>query len=356
MSGLSRLGLWAEIAGVSVVEPILLRAYEREEERIWRGGEESPHGSPWYTSFHASQFPGDEPYACARAAVYGLMGLPNAVPFVPRVRAMFDLGKNLELDWVRRFASEGTLLSADQTAGEQFQTGFADRKHWLTGASDVIILPPFWNKSHCIEIKTTSHEKVMAMRDNLQATPNQHSKYTRQLKTYISLAHEQPFAPTVHVCESSWAVTKEIVPGSPLRWCPVHEGIDCTVARITLDPPDDGTLIYSSREEPLTTASYYFSLDEEMMAAGRKRLAAYRDAFLAGELPLHPRDKEKAKWSIEPCKWCDYKKLGCKADFTGKVTKLADSNVIAGAKEIRPDYSYEEARANVLARWGASDD
>jgi hypothetical protein len=350
--GISRLMLWSELTGVSVVEPILVAAYEREEERIWReGSDDSPHGAPWHSSFHASAFPGEDPLACARQAVYGLMGLPNPEPFSPRVRAMFDLGKNLELDWVRRFASEGTLLSVDQTASDDVQTGFADSEHWLTGASDVIILPAFWRKGHCVEVKTTSAEKVAAMRNDLTQTPYSHAKYIRQLKTYISLANEAPFAPTVVVCSDSWAITKEIVPGSPLRWCPVHENVGCPIQEVELEPPDDGTLIYSSREEPLTTASYYFCLDEEHMAAGRAKLAKYRDAFLAGTIPEHPLENQSKKWSAEPCLYCSYKKLGCKADYLAKVKTLADSNVIASAQEIRENYDYEAARAAVLSRW-----
>jgi hypothetical protein len=351
--GLSRIALWNEISGVSIVEPILITAYQREEERAWREGlGDSPHGSPWFTSFHASKFPGDDPYACARAAVYGLMGLPETSPIEPRLRAWFDLGKNLELDWIRRFAAEGVLLSADQTAGDDFQTGFVDREHWLTGASDAIILPMFWRKSHCVEVKTTSHEKVMAMKNDHNETPKLHEKYLRQIKTYISLSNESQFCPTVTLCESSWAILRPILPDSPMLWCPIHENFACDQIKITLDAPDDGTLIYSSREEPLTTVSYYVSLDEEMMAAGREKLTQYREAFLAGEIPEHPREKEKAKWSVTPCQYCEFKALGCKADYTGKVKKLEESNVIAGAKKIRPDYDYAKTRAAVLRRWG----
>lgn len=352
MSGISRLALWSEIAGISVVEPILFAAYEREGAREWHDGSgDSPHGAPWHTSFHASQFPGDDPMSCARFSVYGLMGLPGPEPIAPRLRAWFDLGKNLELDWVRRLAAEGTLLTNDQTAGADVQTGFVDPVHWLTGASDAIILPAFWRKGHCGEVKTTSHEKVMAMRNNATATPYSHDKYVRQIKTYIGLAHEAPFTPTVTVCKESWAITKAIFPGSKHRWCPIHEGVLCKLETFTLEPPDDGTLIYSSREEPLTTASYYITLDEEHMAAGREKLAAYRDAFIAGEIPQHPRHKERAMWSVEPCKWCNFKASGCKADYLAKITTLADSSAIEMAKKVRPEYDYEKARAEVLRRW-----
>lgn len=301
--GLSRLALWAQLSGVSIVEPLLTTAYEREAQREWLDGSgESPHGAPWHSSFHASAFPGEDPLACGRLAVYGLMGLPDPEPIAPRLRAIFDVGKDLELHWVRRLGMDGLLLSADQTAGEEFQTGFADREHWLTGASDAIILPPFWRKGSCVEVKTTSHDKVTAMRNDPASTPYSHAKYVRQLKTYISLANEAPFTPTVTVCRESWAITREVV--DDVRWCPVHQNVGCETETFQVEAPDDGTLIYSSREEPLTTASYYFGLDEEHMVAGRAKLVEYRDAFLADVLPPHPRETERAKWSVPPCQYC----------------------------------------------------
>lgn len=658
MAGMSRLALWAELSGISVVEPLLLSAYELEEQRLWREEQAAPHGDPWFSSFHASQFPGTDPYACGRALVYGLMGLPDPEPIAPRLRAWFDVGSNLEHDWVRRFASSGVLLSKSPAVGDAFQTNFADREHWLTGASDAIVLPPFWRKGHCVEVKTTclpgdtlvavadgrnavslrtlaqegrdvdvyasdngqtvvrtmrnihltrrqasllrinlddgshlrctpdhrlmlldgtyrradelvpgvslmrfdsrlakpgndknlrrqvwlgprgalrngnrggrwrwqykwsgerlfdgysyarsngmvvdhkdgnplndrysnlqlvtrsehglkhwatddaraersvafsqywasltdneramhgakaaatrdqeatnqtmrdtyarlgsewrserarkawetrrsrqrtpvnhcvisiepagvedtycgtvgsvgnfavvtsgddpihsdlsgiivsnSHEKVIAMLQDREQTPASHEKYIRQVNTYIGLSHEAPFTPTVTVCRQSWAIMREIVEGSPIRWCPVHETLDCDSQTLTLDPPDDGTLIYSSREEPLTTVSYYFSLDEEHMTVGRERLAEFRDAFLAGTIPQHPREGDRAMWSIGQCKYCALKKP-CKADYQTKITKLADSNHIEAATKIRPNYSYETMRAAVLRRWG----
>jgi hypothetical protein len=163
------------------------------------------------------------------------------------------------------------------------------------------------------------------------------------------LANEAPFTPTVVVCSDSWAITKEL-PIGDLRWCPIHESVTCDTEEITLDPPDDGTLIYSSREEPLTTASYYITIDEEHMSTGRIKLAEWRQAFIDGMIPEHPREAERAKWSVEPCQWCGLKK-GCKADYIEKITDLASSNLIATALEINQNYSYETARAQVLSRW-----
>src|ERR1700723_1139590 len=142
--GLSRDEFYNSLFGASpIIESMLLAAYEREEQEIWRGDlESSPHGQKWNTSFHASSFPGDDPFACGRLAVYGLMNPPPNEPIAPWLRGWFDLGKNLELDWVRRLARDGRLLSVDQTARpNEPQTAFVDAEHWLTGGTDAIVLP-----------------------------------------------------------------------------------------------------------------------------------------------------------------------------------------------------------------------
>jgi hypothetical protein len=349
--GLTRLELYKELGiEFSIVEPILIAAYEREAHQEWRHGRGRPP-----TSFYISSFPGDDPHACGRAAVYSLMDLPEEKPIAPRLQSIFDAGKNHELEWTRRFAASGVLLSGDETAGEE-QTRFADPNVWASGACDAIILPYRWTKPHIVEIKTTAAEKVQAMRDNRESTPYSHDKYVRQIKTYIGLAHELPFAPEVTVCEASWAITKEMMGA---RWCPFHQGFDCTLRTIQLDPPEDGTLIYSSRDEPLDIVSYHFSLDLDFLAAGRAKLAEWRSCYERGVLPPHPLESQRAKWSVHPCRFCKYKgsgKLdGCKADYTAGITNIAESHWIKSAGSIRDNYSYPAVRAAVLARWGVND-
>lgn len=344
--GMTRLELWSALGKVSVVEPTLINAYAAEDEEIFRtGSEESPHGHPWHTSFHASAFPGSDELACGRAQVYSLMGAIEGEPISPHLRAWFDLGKNLELDWVRRFAYYGVLLSADQTAGDDVQTGFVDRAHWLTGSSDAIILPPYWTRGHCVEIKTTSHEKVMTMLQE-GGTPKSHAKYQRQLAVYIALAYESGWAPTVVVCSKSGL---QVIP--EIQRCRGDHRDACNPQVIQLEPPRDGTLIYSSREEPMKTVSFYQSYDPEVMAYGRARLTEWKAAFIAGEIPAHPREQEKAKWSVDPCQYCNFKKHVCKPDYTKKITTLDKSHLEAFVKKIRPGYDAAAARAAVLARW-----
>lgn len=357
--GLTRLQFYEALgAEISVVEPILVRAYEREAELEWRGGSnDSPHGSRWSTAFHSSSFPGEDPFACGRLALYGLMDVPDERPREPFLSQWFDLGTQIEHNQVRRFAQDGVLLSRSPAVGDDYQTVFVDAEHWLTGAADAIILPPFWRKGHNVELKSTSAEKISAMRANREDTPSSHAKYVRQLKTYIGLAYEQEFAPKVVVCSESWAITAEFPMG--MRFCPVHQSFDCGTEEVQLEPPTDGTLIYFSRDPErglnLDCVSYYVEHDPEHMRVGREKLVEWRDYFLRGEIPPHPHEGQRAKWSVSPCQWCSMKGRVCKPDYTGKVGLLADSHAIAFTQGIREGYDYAAQRASVFARWEETD-
>lgn len=364
--GISREDLWRQLSEAPgpVVQPMLMAAYELELHREWSLGGRNPHGDPWHTSFHASEFPGQNRVACGRYAVYNLLDPPSEAPIKPFLKAWFELGTNLEHDWVRRFRAYGTLLSKSPAIGDDYQTGFADREHWLTGASDAIVLQVDRGKAHCIEIKTTSHEKVLKMlASNGADVPKQHAKYLRQLGTYIGLAYEAPFMPQVLVCgKSGLLLTEEDSVHSSGRQCParqragdrphplLHDG-ECTQVQIVVTRPDDGTLIYSSREEPLTVASFHVDYDPAFMAAGREKLAEWRQAFIEERIPEHPHEHAKAKWGVEPCRYCPLKAAVCKPDYTNKITSLRESNLIGSSQQTSPAWNYDEVRAAVLARW-----
>jgi hypothetical protein len=346
--GISRSQLWAYLDGATpVIAPLLIASYEREEEIRWRTEEKSPHGHGWSTSFHASAFPGDEE-ACGRLAVYGLMGLPRASPFPPFVRAMLDHGLDIEHHFVSRLDSYGSLLTANVAANDDFQTGFEDEEHWLSGNTDGVVLPRGWRKGFVLEVKTCAHEKVMAMRSRTPSFIPKHPQYVRQLKTYIGLAHELPFTPTVNLCNETGA----IVPVGGI--CPDH-GKRCAFTSTTLLPPDDGALVYSSREEPLTVAEFRYHYDPQFMAAGRARLAEWREDFFAGRIPEHPYEGRGKMWTESLCKYCDLKKMGCKQDYTGGTTRLEESAVIEFARGVRPDYDYPRERAAAFRRWEEHD-
>lgn len=364
--GLGREDLWralTETPGPDV-EQMIVDAYTLELHREWSLGDRSPHGHAWHTSFHASEFPGEDRLACARRAVYGLLDPPAAQAREPKLQAWFDLGTNLEHDWVRRWSAYGVLLSADVTVGAEHQTGFVDAEHWLTGSSDAILLLPERGKARCVEVKTTSHEKVLKMLNSNGAdVPKQHAKYLRQLGVYVGLAHEAPFSPHVTVCEKSGLLMNIVANGDADRMCPawrtnddrphplLHEG-ECNPVQIVVTAPDDGTLIYSSREEPLLTVSFRVNYDVAFMAAGRARLDGFRQALLEDRIPEHPHEGAKAKWGVEPCQWCPLKKDVCKPDYQQKVGSLRDSNLIGFSQQIAPTWDYDEKRNAVLQRWG----
>lgn len=358
--GISRVELYREL-GVefSIIESLLTSAYQNEADREWRNGRgRAP------SSFYISNFPGDDPIACGRAAVYSLMDLPEEKPVDIMGMRLMDAGKELELDFTRRLAAEGSLLTGDESKGED-QTKFTDPEVWSSGAVDAIVLPFGWHKGHIVEVKGTSANKINAMRSDPTDTPWSHKKYTHQVKTYIAEAHEQNFAPKVVVCASSWAITKETWASQSMsfHWCPVHQSFECETKEIQLDPPDSGELIYASRDPErgrgLDTVSYFFDYDPDFLAAGKEKLAAWRDAYERGMIPEHPLEDQRKKWTADPCRFCKFaghkERGGCKKDYAEKITTLAESSWIPLAKRIRPGHSYEKARAEVFARWGIED-
>lgn len=288
-------------------------AYLKEEIEIWEQDLlNAPHGTPWHTSLHASAFPGDDHFACGRKALYGLMNIPQAEPFPAHVRAMGDAGKDIELQIIRRLAKAGILLSADQTDGDDVQTGFVDQAFWLTGNMDAVILPPKWKSPHVVEIKSKSHKVLEEMRSGRRGPDPEHR---RQILTYIGLAHELD----LHK-----------------RWYQKRLG-----------PVKDGTLYYVSRDSPRTVHEFYFEYDAEFMAKGRERLTEWIALFKEAKLPERPK---AWRWTEPPCRYCSVKKL-CKADNKEKITDLNDSVAIAFAKQIRPWYDPMITRQAVLDRW-----
>jgi hypothetical protein len=289
-----------------IVEPILQAAYEIEEEQIWREDiGNAPHGEPWHTSFHASQFPGDDPKACGRQAMYRLMNIPGMKPLDPAVRAMGEVGKSIEDSIVWRFERAGILLSDPPSA--EHQMGFVDEEYWLTGNPDVIIE---WNgRPHLIESKGKDSNVVEDMQQGKRSFDYDHRNQTL---TYIGLTHE---------------TSKE-------KWP-------------KLDVAKDGTLFYQSRNRPRTTHEFRFEHNPGFMEQGRSKLKEWQKLFLDEELP--PRPKEW-KWTERPCQWCPVKPV-CKQDHKDGVKTLTQSNAIEHTIGVRGSYDYDETRNQVLDRW-----
>lgn len=294
-----------------LVESITEQAFEIAEKKAWRENlDDSPHGEKWHTSFHASSFPGDDERACGRKAIYTLMNTPSVEATPRKLRGQGEVGKAVELMLVKAYGQANILLSNNQTSGDKFQTNFTDHECWLTGNVDVVLLPWGWNKPHVVEVKTKAHDVVKQMK---QGERGPDVKHTRQCKTYIGLAHENAhYWPNLLPCET-------------------------------------GTIYYLSRDDPSYTHEFFYEYDPSFMAAGREKLKEWQEAFIQGELPPHPfKGKE---WSIEPCKYCPFKKFACKPDQIDGITRLSESHAIEFAEEVYGEYDYESTRQEVLDRW-----
>jgi hypothetical protein len=348
--GITREQVFMRAGVIRIVNRITNRAYVEREEQIWRNDLESaPHGMPWHTSFHASSFPGDDHTACGRKAVYGLMNVPKPAPTSRFLRSVADSGKAIEDELVGRWGEAGYLLSAD--AESEYQTGFTDKEHWLTGNMDAAVLPYKWTRPHIVEVKSKAHDKVLEMQ-RLQRGPD--PAHRRQCLTYIGFAHEyHPFR-QVAVCRETWRIAhpKKHVRGGI---CRVHNSIKC-VDIISLDRCIDGSIYYVSRDDPSVTHEFTFTYDPSFMEAGREKLEEWRELYKLNLLPDRPRHKDGkvVGWSELPCKFCDLKKHVCKPDYQQHITMLSNSNALDFSQGIWPDYDNQDTRQKVLERWKQS--
>lgn len=316
---LTRQELFSRLQIIRTVEPVTATAYKEVEEVRWRtNADDAPHGNPWHVSFHGSQFPGDNPMACPRQALYRMMDFPNQSAFSRRSRVVMQAGKDAEVELVRTWYEAGILLSAPPD--EDVQTGFEWPEAWLTSSVDSVILPPDWNKPLPVEIKTKEGKDIERMQFGLRGPDPAH---VSQIKTQIALVR--------HYQDDLW-------PG--------------------LDPVTHGFIFYMSRDNPANTAEYRVDFDERFFEVGIERLKEWRGYFLEGVLPEIKPGKRSSKfghpngwrWSYEPCSFCDYKTT-CQLDFREGVTELSNSIGIERAKHVRDDYDYEAARSRVSARW-----
>lgn len=314
---ISRAEFFARTQAVRTLEPLIQKTYHAvEQQRLRSDAGNSPHGNPWHTSFHASQFPGDDPKACGRQSLYRMMNFPGDV-FSRRSRVLMAQGKAIEEDLVQTFYEDGTLLSAPPSA--PVQTGFEYPEAWLTGSVDCVIKPHNWNRPVPIEIKTKDRETVLEM----QAGRGPDDAHIFQLKVQLAL---------VRISQD------ELWPG--------------------LDPVTHGYIYYISRgdkkgEREVITAEFRIDFDERFFESGVNRLKHWKalfeeDVLLQGE--ANTRHPMGWKWSYPPCQFCNYKKA-CKLDFQEGITRLSDSRGVDRARLIRPDYDPEAARERVLARW-----
>lgn len=267
------------------------------------------------TSFWASSFPIDDK-SCLRSALYNLLSVPDPVPFSAHGRAITEMGKAAEYQIVYRWGKAGKTIGGAMPLryGDHIgQLSFEDPDTWLSGSLDAVLdMRPEFDSVLPIDIKSKSDEAIKKMRLNAQ---NYERKHYAQVQAYIyfcNLYHE----------EMGWA-------------------------DMGLQPARSGCLFYVSRENPRNTFEYHFAADWSLINKATQTLRECKHHYLSDTLP--PRAKEW-KWSEEPCKYCNFKKFGCKPDTKENVKQISQSNIIEWASTVR-SYSLEDAKEKVLARW-----
>jgi hypothetical protein len=158
-----KLGAFAPDARQTPNTPIddyIEAAFKKVEDKIWRDGtDKAPHGHPWHTSFHASQFPGDDPKACPRQAMYRLMDTPSQEPFSSSGRMVMGVGSAIE-DLV---AEELRLADALVFKGSgDAEWALVHDELWLTGNPDMVIPDPLTDikRPHIIETKGKDSARI----------------------------------------------------------------------------------------------------------------------------------------------------------------------------------------------------
>jgi hypothetical protein len=314
---LSRAEFFTRLQLIRTIEPITDEAYKISEEKIWKHNlDDSPHGQPWHVSFHGSQFPGNDPMACARQSLYRMMNFPDAGPISRKLRQTANQGKAIESDLVRAWNDAGILISSPDPDD---QTGFQLSEAWLTSSVDAVL--DHNGRPLPVEVKNRSAEVIAQMQTGRGPFQN----HVSQLKVQLGFIH----------------LYQEL----GLLWA-------------DMKPVTHGMIYYVSRDMPTNTAEFRVDLDKDFFIQGIERLKRWRVYFEEGLLPeLNPGKRDSRfghpngwKWSYEPCQWCQFKKT-CQLDFREGRDRLADSIGVDIAQRIRPDYDVESTVLRVRARW-----
>jgi hypothetical protein len=305
---------------IRTVEPIVEQAFKISEAKAVEERND-PRDKTWHLSFHASQFPGNNPMACPRAALYTMMDFPPPIPMSRKLRQTADSGLATEAGLVNAWHKSDMLLSSPDPTD---QTHFELRDAWFTGSVDAVILPPGTQKPLPIEIKERKAEVIQQM----QLGRGPFDEHISQIKVEIAF---------VRLYQENGL------------WLSVDDGYDLC---------DHGIIYYVSRDNPLDTAEFRVDYDEDFFVTGVEKLKRWRTYFEEDMLPEFKPGKRSSqfghphgwRWSYPPCNWCSFKKT-CQLDFREGCTTLSDSNGVNRAKLMRPDYDAESSRLRVRARW-----
>jgi CRISPR/Cas system-associated exonuclease Cas4 (RecB family) len=316
---LSRAEFFTRLQLIRTIDPITDEAYKIVEEKVWKDNlDDAPHGQPWHVSFHGSAFPGDNPMACPRKALYRMMNFPPAEPVSRKLRMTASQGKAVESELVRTWYEAEILLSSPDP---DEQTGFEYPDAWLTSSVDAVLKPRGWNKPLPVEIKNRSAQVVAEMQTGRGPFP----EHVAQIKAQIGFVRMYQEA--------------------GLLWS-------------DLDPVTHGMIYYLSRDMPTNTAEFRIDYDHNFFVAGVERLKRWRAYFEEGLLPeINPGKRASRyghphgwRWSYEPCQFCNFKKT-CQLDFREGRDQLRDSIGVDIAQKLRPSYDAESTILRVRARW-----
>lgn len=351
-TGMARMEAWSQIGRVQPASQLLKGASVSYEEREWRNRlAAAPHGAPWFSSFHASSFPGDDERACERLLAYKLLGVPDAEPFSTMLRGTMVAGQAFE-DWqVDALDLDGRLLTPPSDAAHQLRIEDAD--HWLTGSPDIVVLQPGWNRPHYIETKTKDLEVVAQMKAGTRSYDERHA---RQCRAGIGLLNRvsQQLWPEVVICRRTWKIAlpgvEDVIDAMVCRDHGIHADSGCLM-RLKLEACTTGSLVYGGRDRlnPAQVAEFFFEHDEAWFQKGLAAIDRVRAYFQRDELPAHPFGGKE--WSKDPCRLCDLKKETCKPDHQAGVTKLSETRGAEWAKKVYGDYDVEEIMRTVEDRW-----
>lgn len=299
------------------LDKITDQAYKDLEEKIWRENlESSPHGRPWFTSFHASSFP-DMEKACGRKALYTMLDTPEPEPISPFLRGVAEAGKAIEYQIVYRWIKAGIMLGVKEPKFDGApieQLKFEDPETWLTGSCDAVLdLRPEYKHVVPVDVKSKTQKVLDEM---LSGQRSYEPKNYLQVQAYLYLCNK------FHK-EMGWE-------------------------DMGLLPANGAYIYYVSRENPRSAKEFFVPINWDVINNGVEKLKEWQIHFIEQTLPERPKSW---RWTEEPCKWCVFKKEVCKPDYKEKIQVLSESNAIKVATKLRKDYDYKEIRKEVESRW-----
>lgn len=362
--GLTRAEFWSRIGLAREIDPLVTASYKFGALMAQlRSDQGEDHADPWHLSFHGSQFPGDNPNACGRLALYRMMDF--ARPMMPRwLEQVAESGKAIENSLVAKWYYAGYLVSPPSFLPGVLQEQYEDEEHWLTCTVDSIVCWPRTTEPLVCEVKSKQADVIRAMQ---RLTRGPDKRHVWQIKTEVALAHEAgPIIVQRCFNTGRFAILVRKHNRQPgyheVMVCPQH-GHDRCLREVKLSPPDRGYLYYVSRDNPEDTFEFMFEYDPNWLRVGRSRLKRWREAFLSDTLPATNFDAKRFshpfgwQWTKDefPCKWCDFGQI-CREDHRlavkrGTNIRLTESAGVDDAREIREAYDPARARTAVMDFW-----